>query len=548
MPSQIHAVLAVAALCASPLLPQGAQQLGDLAPGPNGSYPSWAGPGTVGLDVAFTTSSPRRLWRTDGAASHTFQVSVSTIGNAISLGDRFLFIGPSASPATHLFAARTGDAPPTLLRQFVNLQIQQPGVLGPLAVFVADDGISGHEPWVTDGTIAGTRQLGDLNPGSGGSQPQRFTRIGHFVYFFTTVVTGDHRLWRTDGNSLEAMPGVFDNGLHKVGAAGEKLFLAYIPPSTIRVDAYDPATGTSTNLVTWLPSPRPPHWVDTMFALGDRMLFEWKTDAEGTEPWISDGTKAGTRMIVDLEPGRDSSFAKFWPTGVAQLALLVDKDRNIYATDGTQAGTRLLLSPGQYTSPALAAADDRTLFMVRVRPGQTSDVYETDGTTAGTKLFVQAVHAQKLHLGKALYAFDDGVTGFEPWSIPVWPTALQVGRGCGEGHRIPTLHATTPHLGAPITFRGDGAPAGSHAMLLVGPVSDPPVRLDSAHGCVLELRPTHESVAHAFVPDGDAWSWTTLVPNMPSLQGHTLAAQVWFHASTPPTSQSTNGVHLTFGR
>jgi ELWxxDGT repeat protein len=34
-------------------------------------------------------------------------------------------------------------------------------------VFGANDGMSGHEPWVTDGTSAGTALVDDLNPGLG---------------------------------------------------------------------------------------------------------------------------------------------------------------------------------------------------------------------------------------------------------------------------------------------------------------------------------------------------------------------------------------------
>jgi ELWxxDGT repeat protein len=41
--------------------------------------------------------------------------------------------------------------------------------------FIADDGVSGEELWKTDGTDAGTVLVKDINPGAGGSGPDRLT-------------------------------------------------------------------------------------------------------------------------------------------------------------------------------------------------------------------------------------------------------------------------------------------------------------------------------------------------------------------------------------
>jgi len=45
------------------------------------------------------------------------------------------------------------------------------------ALFVADDGVHGREIWVTDGTPEGTRLLADLNPGAGSSDPSGFAQV-----------------------------------------------------------------------------------------------------------------------------------------------------------------------------------------------------------------------------------------------------------------------------------------------------------------------------------------------------------------------------------
>src|SRR4051812_37257429 len=72
----------------------------------------------------------------------------------------------------------------------------------PLFVFNADDGVHGHEPWVTDGTADSTRLLVDINPGSVGSFPSRSTPLGDGRAVFSAD-DGVHgtELWITDGTS-----------------------------------------------------------------------------------------------------------------------------------------------------------------------------------------------------------------------------------------------------------------------------------------------------------------------------------------------------------
>jgi ELWxxDGT repeat protein len=62
----------------------------------------------------------------------------------------------------------------------------------------ADDGVHGVEPWISDGTTAGTRLLRDIASG-GDSTPQLFTAAASRVFF--TAADGTHgvELWETDG-------------------------------------------------------------------------------------------------------------------------------------------------------------------------------------------------------------------------------------------------------------------------------------------------------------------------------------------------------------
>ncbi|HLL83237.1 MAG TPA: HYR domain-containing protein, partial [Longimicrobium sp.] len=57
------------------------------------------------------------------------------------------------------------------------------------------DSRRGKEPWITDGTVAGTGLLQDLRPGALGSWPSAFTLAGGRVYFVARTDTVGFSLW-----------------------------------------------------------------------------------------------------------------------------------------------------------------------------------------------------------------------------------------------------------------------------------------------------------------------------------------------------------------
>ncbi|WNZ23414.1 hypothetical protein HJG54_11475 [Leptolyngbya sp. NK1-12] len=89
--------------------------------------------------------------------------------------------------------------------------------VGGLLYFVANDGVSGTELWVSDGTAQGTKRVADLQPGAGGSNPSDLTAVGNTLYFYTNVVVGgtgnnQQRLYRLQAGST-APQQLFDAAL-----------------------------------------------------------------------------------------------------------------------------------------------------------------------------------------------------------------------------------------------------------------------------------------------------------------------------------------------
>jgi uncharacterized repeat protein (TIGR01451 family) len=70
--------------------------------------------------------------------------------------------------------------------------------VGNTLLFWADDGTTGYEPWVSDGTEVGTQRLLDINPGSASSGTGPGVIVGEHVYFMADDGVNGRELWRTD--------------------------------------------------------------------------------------------------------------------------------------------------------------------------------------------------------------------------------------------------------------------------------------------------------------------------------------------------------------
>lgn len=60
----------------------------------------------------------------------------------------------------------------------------------------ANNGVSGRELWITDGTASGTQMLFDINPGASGSIPSHFQVMGNDLYFFAETQTSGRELFK----------------------------------------------------------------------------------------------------------------------------------------------------------------------------------------------------------------------------------------------------------------------------------------------------------------------------------------------------------------
>ena len=241
---------------------------------------------------------------------------------------------------------------------------------GGLLYLEGSDDQHGGEPWVSDGTAAGTRRLADLCPGTCSSYPGQFTELGERVIFyslgndalyaiqnfaveelergleevsglvrhgslvyFTAKQNGRYQNWRSDGTSAGTRPtevfctgetcgtvGVFvlgdslyftqPNRLYTLVGGDQKVLVAILGGSAYNFKALD----------------------------NSHFFFSVCSDDQQCQLWFSDGTSAGTHP-VEPAPGnltRNASHLVPWRGRM----YFTSGDGQLASTDGTAAGTR----------------------------------------------------------------------------------------------------------------------------------------------------------------------------------------------------------------
>jgi ELWxxDGT repeat protein len=67
------------------------------------------------------------------------------------------------------------------------------------------------------------------------------------------------------------------------------------------------------------PLSRSDEFGSTLYSLGDRVVFSGYAANTALEPWVSDGTEAGTRLLQDINASGSSYPASFTRVGSSKL-------------------------------------------------------------------------------------------------------------------------------------------------------------------------------------------------------------------------------------
>jgi ELWxxDGT repeat protein len=127
---------------------------------------------------------------------------------------------------------------------------------------------------------------------------------------------------------------------------------------------------------------------------GGRLVFR-ATGPDGTELWVTDGTRTGTGQLKDIPPVRMSSAPDDFFSLDRNRALFAASGtagRELWITDGTAAGTRLVrdigAGPGDgVVIPNFTALGDGRVLFTALDAAHGAELWITDGTAVGTRLF-----------------------------------------------------------------------------------------------------------------------------------------------------------------
>ncbi len=454
--------------------------------------------------VAETEEHGRELWKTDGTLAGTVLVKDLLTGPESSdpsglteLNGQLYFAADDGANGRELWKSDGTAAGTVLVRDiYPGEGYQWPRGDGPYwsdprwltnvngrLFFTADQGETGAELWMTDGTTEGTRLVKDIAPGStnygyydypNASSPSQLANVNGTLYFAADDGTHGEELWKSDGTEAGTVlvrdiePGAgyqyyYGDGPYRSSPKqftevngtlfftavtrehGEELWKSDGTESgTVMVKDLSPGDFATEYGVY----PRSSYPRDLTELNGVLFFTAFNVD-DGEELWRSDGTEAGTTMVKDIFPGSgDGTYQAGLTVFQGELYFAAeDNDHGVelWRSDGTDAGTLLVrdISSGVASSvPKYFTVSDGTLYF----SAQTSDgteLWASDGTEAGTlqvaDLFPGNRSGDPQELfdldGTLLFSADNGSSGFQLWTL-----TQEVGIGTVTGTKFEDLN------------------------------------------------------------------------------------------------------------
>lgn len=341
------------------------------------------------------------LFKTDGTEEGTtmifdMELSVNQYpGRLIPIGDKLYITSGGFNGADVLQVTDGTSTPPELVAN------------GSFEGFIPVNGklfITNGEPWITDGTIAGTTMLKDLN------SEQIYVgyyfpfATGNNIMFMNTTVDG-HKvdMWGSDlsadGTKLIKTFGAGATMGEVVNYKDKLYFMGRVYSPTI---AYNIWTTDGTEAGTQVL--KSGDWFsqvnsDAHFQQVGSTLYI----LQRKELWKTDGTEAGTVKVADYPFGDSYSYSNHVAFKGSLYFFMFGE---LWTSDGTDAGTVKVTDVMSSTSLFYPVqgfyASENKMYFIGLTDDNGWEVWTSDGTAAGT------------HITKDIHANDAGMYDVRP--------------------------------------------------------------------------------------------------------------------------------------
>lgn len=272
---------------------------------------------------------------------------------------------------------------------------QEPVDLNGRLFFTADDETHGYEPWISDGTEAGTQLVEEIGADDWQEPKETVALNGRAFFNAKKDDTSYRELWVSDGT----------------------------PAGTYQVKEINSSGGSN------------PEW---LAVFDGRVFFAAEGDQDGEELWVSDGTTAGTVLFKDLYPGTYQQYGQTYPEDGRPNRLVVagtnlffaarsPDGEELWVSDGTPDGTVQVadLYPGTNNSGSpqgLTPFGDRVVFGARDENGDYA-VFSSDGTESGTAKLTLSDYSPEISIHNGAIYFE---TDNHLWKSDGTPGGTQI--------------------------------------------------------------------------------------------------------------------------
>lgn len=280
--------------------------------------------------------------------------------------------------------------------------------------FTAENDSLGEELWVSDGTQQGTKMVKDIYRGKTSSNPYNFTIFKDKLFFFANDSAHGYELWESDGTTenTKIFKDIYQGGSSSLMGYAMDLPIIddhfYFITRRDSLESYElfRSDGTAIGTDLFIDLEIRPYQSAFPFLkkMNDSVFMFYARVKDKYNVWRSNGTLNGTyRLFDEVDTIFSQNFIAtdihpFYDKYIVGISTL-ELGSELYITDGTKTGTTLLkdINPGQnssVTSLGLPIKIGNRYYFIAQHNNLGMDIWVTDGTFDSTIVFLELSNRQ----------------------------------------------------------------------------------------------------------------------------------------------------------